>query len=493
MIKKIILGILISIYLNCSGTQNIGVRVLENVSAKGELGSEVQYKIDNKTLHIFNGKLSFVEFPLDRSFLTIAKGSPSVKYNLAAFKFKDEYTMRCANQSIDKIEKIQDGIKISGILHGQDCFIKYFIDLTAENKQSLNFSVHIADKTFNRINLVYRSVKEEQFFGFGEQYTHFNMKGKKPFIFTEEQGIGRGDQPITFGANLTQGAGGNEYTSYAPMPHYITTNNRSVYFENSAYSKFNFEHDEYVKVLFWDNNLKGTIWVSDKPLELIEMYTAKTGRYQGLPDWAYGTWLGLQGGTEKVKKVIKEAKLAGNPVTALWIQDWVGRRVTGFGDQLKWRWYAQENSEFKDSDGNPEPAYPDFKNFTEEMNKDGVKVLGYINSFLAETNAPTSPKQPIKEPNSCGYKRFIPMNDCKPEREPDSFTNPMLEEAKAKGYLVKKQSGEDYMIETVGFPAYFWLVEISYTLEIQLRIILCQPHLFCLLLEFLLLPCMHLQ
>ena len=227
MIKKIILGILISIYLNCSGTQNIGVRVLENVSAKGELGSEVQYKIDNKTLHIFNGKLSFVEFPLDRSFLTIAKGSPSVKYNLAAFKFKDEYTMRCANQSIDKIEKIQDGIKISGILHGQDCFIKYFIDLTAENKQSLNFSVHIADKTFNRINLVYRSVKEEQFFGFGEQYTHFNMKGKKPFIFTEEQGIGRGDQPITFGANLTQGAGGNEYTSYAPMPHYITTNNRS--------------------------------------------------------------------------------------------------------------------------------------------------------------------------------------------------------------------------------------------------------------------------
>jgi alpha-glucosidase len=160
------------------------------------------------------------------------------------------------------------------------------------------------------------------------------------------------------------------------MPHYITTNNRSVYFENSAYSKFNFENEEYVKVLFWENNLKGTIWVSDKPLELIEMYTAKTGRYQGLPDWAYGTWLGLQGGTDKVKKIIKEAKLAGNPVTALWIQDWVGRRVTGFGDQLKWRWYAQETSELTDSSGQPEPSYPDFKNFTAEMNKDGVKVLG---------------------------------------------------------------------------------------------------------------------
>ena len=454
MIKKILLGILISISLQCSMPGKTHVRVLENVSAKGELGSEVYYKIEDKTLTVFNDKFSFVEFPVDRSFLTVAKGTAKIDYNLAAFKFKDKYSTVCRNQSIDKIDKIQNGIKISGILHDKDCYVKYEIDLVAENKQSLNFNVTLSEKSYNRISLVYRSVKEEQFFGFGEQYTHFNMKGKKPFIFTEEQGIGRGDQPITFGANLTQGAGGNEYTSYAPMPHYITTNNRSVYFENSAYSKFNFENEEYVKVLFWENNLKGTIWVSDKPLELIEMYTAKTGRYQGLPDWAYGTWLGLQGGTDKVKKIIKEAKLAGNPVTALWIQDWVGRRVTGFGDQLKWRWYAQETSELTDSSGQPEPSYPDFKNFTAEMNKDGVKVLGYINSFLAAPNAPTSPKQPIKEPNSCGYKRFIPFNGCKPERIPDSFTNPMLEEAKAKGYLVKNQAGEDYIVESIGFPAY---------------------------------------
>ena len=452
MIKKIVLCILMSMYLQCSMKK--GMSVLKEVSEKGEIGSNIQYIIDGKNLKVFNEKFSFVEFPLDQPFITVAIGDAQVKYKLAAFKFKDRYKLECKNQTIDSIEHLPSAIKISGILHDRDCYMTYDMVLTEENNKTLNFFVTVSDKKVNRINLIYKSVKEEQFFGFGEQYTHFNMKGKSPFIFTEEQGIGRGDQPITFGANLTQGAGGNEFTSYAPMPHYISTNHRSVYFENSAYSKFNFEKNDYVQVLFWENNLKGTIWVSDNPLELIEFFTAKTGRYQGLPDWAYGTWLGLQGGTEKVKKVVEEAKLAGNPVTALWIQDWVGRRVTGFGDQLKWRWYAQEKSELKDSEGNPEPAYPNFKNFTSEMNREGVKVLGYINSFLADTNESDSPKQPIIQPNSCGYKRFNPFSKCVPNREPDLFKNPMLEEAKKKGYLVKNQKGEDYRIESIGFPAY---------------------------------------
>lgn len=454
MIKKIILGVVISLYMHCSMVQNSQVRVLKEVNTKGEVGSEIFYAIEDNTLRVSNRKFSFVEFPIDRSFLTIAKGDPTVKYRLAAFKFKDKYTAVCRNQSIDSIDQIEDGIKISGILHDKDCYVKYDIILKAENNYTLNFAVNIADKSYNRINLVYRSSKDEQFFGFGEQYTNFNMKGKTPFIFTEEQGIGRGDQPITLAANVTEGAGGNEYTSYAPMPHYITTNHRSVFFENSAYSRFNLKNPNFVRVLFWENNLKGTFWVSDKPLDLIEYYTAKTGRYPALPEWAYGTWIGLQGGSEKVKRVVDHALVAGNPVTAVWVQDWVGRRTTGFGDQLKWRWYAQEESELKDSNGNPEPSYPDFKNFTAEMNRKGVKVLGYINSFLADVNPKDSPKQPIKEPNSCGYKRFVPFAGCKPERVPDSFTNPMLEEAKAKGYLVKNQAGEDYLIESVGFPAY---------------------------------------
>jgi hypothetical protein len=55
---------------------------------------------------------------------------------------------------------------------------------------------------FNRVQLTYGTKKDENFFGFGEQFSHFNMKGKRVPIFVQEQGIGRGDQPVTALANF---------------------------------------------------------------------------------------------------------------------------------------------------------------------------------------------------------------------------------------------------------------------------------------------------
>lgn len=55
---------------------------------------------------------------------------------------------------------------------------------------------------FNRVCITYSSEKSERFYGFGEQFSHIDLKGKRVPILVQEQGIGRGDQPITFAANL---------------------------------------------------------------------------------------------------------------------------------------------------------------------------------------------------------------------------------------------------------------------------------------------------
>lgn len=55
---------------------------------------------------------------------------------------------------------------------------------------------------FNRVYLTFASEREERFYGFGEQFSCMEFKGKKVPILVQEQGIGRGDQPITFAANL---------------------------------------------------------------------------------------------------------------------------------------------------------------------------------------------------------------------------------------------------------------------------------------------------
>ncbi|MCB1180259.1 MAG: alpha-glucosidase [Leptospiraceae bacterium] len=399
--------------------------------SESDVKKGLNYKITDSTIEIITipDNKVFISFPKNKSFLEAGIGEPEVKYRMAAFTFKDSVKSYCNLQTVDSMNSDGADLSISGMLKGPSCSTEYTVSFSLEKPNEVNFMVSFSDEKINRVKLYYKTNENEQFFGFGEQNTHFNFKGKEPFLFTEEQGIGRGDQPITFGANLTEGAGGNEYTSYAPIPHYITSENKSVFFENTAYSKFNLKDPNEVSVLFWENNLKGTIWLGNSPLDLIEKYTSKTGRFPMLPDWAYGTWLGLQAGEisvpafddkmlkgyEKLDKIIDDAEKAGNPIVSLWIQDWCGRRITGFGDQLKWRWYADEE------------MYPDLKSYIAKLSKKNIKVMGYINSFLADKD-PTKPDE--------------------------KFENPQLEEAKKKGYLVKNAKGEDYMVQTIGFPAY---------------------------------------
>lgn len=382
----------------------------------------IQARITNQSIGFYAKGLdtSIMEVPIDSAFLQAGIGAAKVKYSMASFKFDTSIQSRCENQTIQEIKEEKGSLFIIGVVFGSDCSSGYKIQFTPKSPRELDFVVRFDDLRLNRVYFSLLSSPDESVFGFGEQFSNFDLKGKKPFLFTEEQGIGRGDQPITTGANITAGAGGNEYTSYAPIPHYITTKHRSMFYENTGYSVFDMEDEKYIKLEFWNTNLegglKGTGWIATNPQDLIKEYTAKTGRMPELPDWAYGTILGLQGGSTKVTKVVSDAKLQGNPVTAIWIQDWCGRRVTNFGDQLAWRWYADER------------LYPDFKKFVQEMNSKNVKVLGYINPFLADT-------------------------DTK-KKGGDDFTNPMLAEARKKGYLVKNPTGEDYLIQTVGFPAY---------------------------------------
>jgi hypothetical protein len=55
---------------------------------------------------------------------------------------------------------------------------------------------------FNRVFLTYASDRDERFYGFGEQFSRMEFKGRRVPVLVQEQGIGRGDQPITFAANL---------------------------------------------------------------------------------------------------------------------------------------------------------------------------------------------------------------------------------------------------------------------------------------------------
>ncbi|XP_044478347.1 sulfoquinovosidase-like [Mangifera indica] len=266
-------------------------------------------------------------------------------------------------------------------------------------------------REFNRLCFIYSSESNERFYGFGEQFSHMDFKGKRVPIFVQEQGIGRGDQPITFAANLVSyRAGGDWSTTYAPSPFYITSKMRSVYLEGYDYSIFDLTTPDRVRIQIHGNSLQGRILYGNTPSELIECFTETIGRPPELPEWIIsGAVAGMQGGTDAVLHVWDALRTHEVPVSAFWLQDWVGQRSTLIGSQLWWNWEVDTK------------RYQGWQQLIKDLSAQHIKVMTYCNPCLA----------PVDE---------------KPNKRRNLF-----DEAKKLGILVKDKHGEPYMVPNTAF------------------------------------------
>ncbi|CAL4957297.1 unnamed protein product [Urochloa decumbens] len=264
---------------------------------------------------------------------------------------------------------------------------------------------------FNRVFLTYASSRDERFFGFGEQFSRMEFKGKRVPVLVQEQGIGRGDQPITFAANLVSyRSGGNWSTTYAPSPFYMTSKMRSLYLEGYDYYIFDLTKPDRVQIQIYGNSVQGRILEGDSPVELLTSYTESTGRPPVLPRWiACGAIVGMQGGTDTVRRVWKQLQDYDVPVSAFWLQDWVGQRKTAIGSQLWWNWEVDDDH------------YNGWKDLVGDLRRSGIRTMTYCNPCL------------------------VPMD------EKPSTNRHLFEEAKKLDILVKDDAGEPYMMPNTAF------------------------------------------
>ena len=346
------------------------------------------------------------------SFLAAGRGSETVKESRGSFIIKDKLQYILAEQSITDIKQAQGELKVSGTISGDSKNVPYTFTFSEHGRDNLRFNAVLENKSINRLFLTYRSERDEHFFGFGEQFSYFDMKGRRLPIFCQEQGVGRGDQPITIGANLTAGAGGDWHTSYAGVPHYITSKLCSLYLDSYAYVTFDMRRDDRVQVQLFAGSLSGHILNGSSPQDLIKAYTAANGRMRPLPEWIIsGAVVGMQGGTDKVRRVWQQLRQYDTPVTAFWLQDWVGQRVTSFGKQLWWNWEVDSG------------RYPGWDALIKDLDKSDIRMMTYISPFLVDVTEKANSKRNL-------YK-----------------------EAEAKGYLVKNREGKTYSIKTAAFNA----------------------------------------
>lgn len=343
------------------------------------------------------------------------KGRAKVEEERGSYNFKNNRTSLFTTQVLENIRKNGENVLITGYLlseKSEKVKIPYTFKFFPEEENKLRFKIKISDNDCNRTYLNYNTKPSERFFGFGEQFTHFNLKGKRVPIFTREQGIGRGKQPLTLILNLIANSGGDYHTTYAPTPHYITNKLRSISLNNYKYTVFDLRNKNRVQIETFTNKLSGRIYYGENPKQLIREYTEEVGRMRSLPEWiTSGAIVGLQGGTKDVRNIVSKLREHDTPIAALWLQDWVGQRETFLGKQLWWNWELDKS------------RYPNWEGFRENLTEENIRIMLYVNPYLSDVS------------------------------EKENFRRNMFAEAKRKGYLVKNEKGNPYMIKNTSFSA----------------------------------------
>ncbi len=245
--------------------------------------------------------------------------------------------------------------------------------------------------------------------GLGEQFTDFDLRGRVVPVLTREQGVGRGREPLTTLAEITNGAGGSPTSTYAALP-FAALDRRALAVRSDRVQVWDTREDT-LDVRHWGETLTATWYAADSPSELLRAHTADTGRMAPLPTWTgAGAVLGLQGGTAEVQR--KLDALAEADVAAVWLQDWVGQRTTSFGERLWWSWQLDTE------------RYPGWDELVRDLHGRRIRVLGYLNCFLVD---------PADKPNP-------------PRRN-------LYTEARSAGYLVGHPDGGPYLLDQGGFEA----------------------------------------
>ena len=279
------------------------------------LGNGFTLKTTSDCLTIDNGYDNVWSTVPGRPFIGASSGNDSIFESSGAFNITNIDVDACQSEHIATIRYVAwedtvtgNAVQLSGsLLSCGDATAPYSLTLwvPASLTDRVAFYVNISPSSdpvqpLKKLYFRYASNIGEDFYGLGAQASFASLKNQTVPIFSREQGVGRGDQPITAyeNKNGTFG-GGNHFTTYTAIPSYITTDGRVFYLsENStAYANFDLTRADTVTLRYDYLSVCGMFTRARNMFDAVEQLTAYTGRMPPLPAWVdTGAILGIQGG-----------------------------------------------------------------------------------------------------------------------------------------------------------------------------------------------------
>lgn len=177
------------------------------------------------------GRIVWYSSATNRTLVAAAQVQENVTQIGGDFVFNSKAEQVCTDTNITKTGSLPppaengnsliffEGTLCSGAVSFQLTFQDTVVSVPGARRSShdeqsfhhLRFNLTLTDpgtRKFNQLRLVYGCERDEQLYGFGAQYSRFNMKGSRLPVFLSEQGVGRGLQPLTLILNIgSPGAG----------------------------------------------------------------------------------------------------------------------------------------------------------------------------------------------------------------------------------------------------------------------------------------------
>jgi alpha-glucosidase len=260
-------------------------------------------------------------------------------------------------------------VEFAAVEHGP-CLLLAVIDATGNDAV---IALTTPDPAVNRLWIRLDAEPGEHVWGGGEQFSYFDLRGRRFPLWTSEPGVGRDKSTlVTFEADRGDASGGGDYYhTYFPQPTLLSSRRYALHAETTAYAVFDFRAAAFHELEFWEVPARIELWARPNFTDLVGCLSARFGRQPVLPDWLLqGAIIGLKAGDASFDRLAK-IRAAGAAVSGLWCEDWVGIRLTNFGKRLfwDWRWNNQR--------------YPNHAARLAELQAAGIRFLGYVNPYLA--------------------------------------------------------------------------------------------------------------
>lgn len=317
----------------------------------------------DNTFVLTNGEDVILESSAQRPMIYVGTGEESVDMYRGNFRIEDYITQR-RPLMITGAKDIEEGIE----LNFQD---ELAVQVIPEG-DALTLRFEQKNPEINRFWLRVRADEKEHCYGCGEQMSYFDLRGRHFPLWTSEPGVGR-DKNSYFTWKYDQECmgGGDYYNTNYPQPTFVSSKHYYLHVSSTAYADFDFRNADFHELQIWEVPQEIRIETAETFLELLEKESAFFGRQVELPDWVYnGLIVGVQGGSERSFSLVDKSIEKGIKVSAVWCQDWCGKRVTSFGKRLQWDWRPHDE------------MYPNLEQEIQKLHDRGIKFMAYANPYL---------------------------------------------------------------------------------------------------------------